>query len=237
MEMLRIAICEDTAADMQRLETAIDAAGAPCAIDRFESGEAFLNAFHPGDYDLVFLDVFMAGMTGVDAAQRVREVDPDVMLVFATTSPDFTMEGYRNRVERYLVKPYDDADVAEALEHAQRVSGGKAEQTYLVAGEEIPISQIRYVEQRNHTVIVHRTDGGEGRFTGKLDAVESVLPCPPFYRGHKSYLVNLDHVRRVDRDLNAFEMDDGEHAYIRRASVREAQRAFEARLIERTKAL
>lgn len=110
-------------------------------------------------------------------------------------------------------------------------------ESLIVAGEAIPLSRILHAEQNNHTTVIHLAGGNAMRRTGRLDDIEWGLPCPPFYRGHKSYLVNLDHARRVNRDLGAFEMDDGRYAYIRRASVTEARRAFEARLIERTRAL
>ena len=219
------------------MEVAVASADIPCNCEWFENGESFLALFSPGKYDLVFLDVYMDTLSGVEVAKRIRMVDKDVMLAFVTTSDDFAMEGYRSRVERYVLKPYQEADIHEVLASAARRAGAQRERTLVIAGEAIPLSRIRYAEQNNHTTIIHLVEGGEIRRTGRLDDIEQELPCPPFYRGHKSYLVNLDHVRRVNHDLKAFEMDDGRYTYIRRASVREAQRVFEARLIERTRAL
>jgi DNA-binding LytR/AlgR family response regulator len=237
MEKLSIAICEDSPEDRRCMESALESAGIPCACDWFENGESFLEGFSYGKYDLVLLDVYMGEMTGVEVARLVRETDSDVMLAFVTTSEDFAMEGYRSRVERYLLKPYQENDVHEILASAARRVESQQEAALTVAGETIPISRIRYAEQNNHTTIIYLMGGNEVRRTGRLDDIDSQLPSPPFYRSHKSYLVNLDHVKRLDRNLNAFEMDSGEYAYIRRASVREAQRMYEARLIERTKAL
>ena len=206
--------------------------------DWFQGGEEFLEHFARGKYDVVFLDVYMGGMTGVEVAQAIREVDSNVMLAFVTTTPDFAMEGYRSRVERYLLKPFADQEVREVLESALHRAEATAEEKLDFGwGRPIPHSRILFAEQSNHTTVIHLTEGDEVRRTGRLDDIEQMLPCPPFYRGHKSFLVNLDHVRRVDHELRAFEMDDGQYAYIRRASVREAQRAFEARLIACTRAL
>ena len=131
MRKLSIAICEDQDADRKHLEDAIALTGVPCVC------------------------VYMGGMTGVDVAQRVRNVDPDVMLSFVTTSADFTMEGYRNRVERYILKPYRDEDVREVVESAFRRASSSQERMLTVAGESIPFSRIRYAEQKNHTTIIY----------------------------------------------------------------------------------
>ena len=236
MEKLSVAICEDSPADRDRMEAVLASADIACRCEWFEDGESFLARFSYGKYDLVLLDIYMGEMAGVEVARRIRETDPDVMLAFVTTSADFAMEGYRNRVERYVLKPYREEEVHEVLASAARRIEALGERALVVAGEVIPLSRIRYAEQNNHTTVLHLMEG-EIRRTGRLDDIERELPCPPFYRGHKSFLVNLDHVRRIDHDLKAFEMDDGRYAYIRRASVREAQRVFEARLIERTRAL
>ena len=234
MKTLAIAICEDATVDRDRIEAAIASSGADCICECFESGEAFLVRFASGKYDLVFLDVFMGGMSGVEVANRIRTVDPEVMLAFVTTSGDFAMEGYRARVERYLLKPFRDEDVHEVVSSAAQRAALNKERILEIAGEAIPHSRIRFIEQNNHVTVVHLMGGGERRRRGRLDDVEAELPCPPFYRCHKSYLVNLDHVRNIDRDLNMFELDGDGRAYIRRASMAEARRLFEERMIERT---
>ncbi|HAM15524.1 MAG TPA: hypothetical protein DCP91_06660 [Eggerthellaceae bacterium] len=165
---------------------------------------------------------------------RIRTVDPDVMLAFVTTSGDYAMAGYRARVERYLLKPFRDEEAHEIVASAAQRAGLKTEHGLDLAGETIPHSRIRFIEQNNHAIVIHLMSGGERRRRARLDDIEAKLPCPPFYRCHKSYLVNLDHVKNIDRSLNTFELDGKERAYIRRASMAEAQRLFEERTIERT---
>ena len=70
------------------------------------------------------------------------------------------------------------------------------------------------------------TGGEELTSRGRLDEVEQSVPRPPFYRCHKSFLVNLAHVKDFDEDLNVFEMSEGGVVYVRRQSTREAVRAF-----------
>lgn len=234
METLTIAICEDTREDRDRLEAAIASSGTNCTCTFYESGERFLKRFVRGAYDLVFLDVFMGGMTGVEVAKHIRAVDSEVMLAFVTTSGDFAMEGYRAHVERYLLKPFRDEDVHEVVASAAQRARLNTEHGLELAGEVIPYSRIRSIEQSNHVTVIHLMGGEERRRRGRINDIEAELPCPPFYRCHKSFLVNLDHVKNINRDLNMFELDGGGNAYIRRSSMAEARRLFEARVIERT---
>lgn len=57
------------------------------ALDQFESGESFLSGFTSGSYDLIFLDIYMTGITGMETAKKIRQIDHDCRLIFITTSP------------------------------------------------------------------------------------------------------------------------------------------------------
>lgn len=86
---MHIAICEDTAADLQRLEellrTAVFATNLDAEIHRFSSGEALLSAVDGGfSPSVCFLDVYMAGTTGVDAAREIKKRHPRCAIVFVT---------------------------------------------------------------------------------------------------------------------------------------------------------
>jgi two-component system LytT family response regulator len=92
---LSIAVCEDNPADAALLLSHIRGSGIAHWCETFSSGEALLAAFAPGKYDMIFLDIYMAGLRGVDAAGKIRETDRTVTLVFTTTSTEHTLEGYR----------------------------------------------------------------------------------------------------------------------------------------------
>ena len=64
------------------------------ALDQFESGESFLSGFTSGSYDLIFLDIYMTGITGMETAKKIRQTDHDCRLIFITTSPEFAVESY-----------------------------------------------------------------------------------------------------------------------------------------------
>ncbi|WP_026499410.1 LytR/AlgR family response regulator transcription factor [Butyrivibrio sp. WCD2001] len=225
-DILKIAVCDDEMAQRRQLQFIIDKVRPGCEIILFESGEAFLDAFRPGLYDLIFMDILMPGMGGVDATTRIRSIDASVPIVFATSSQDHAMEGYKNRVIRYLMKPFDSTEVSEVLELAASMKHTQGGVSIRVGGKDMtfPFEKICYVEQSSHTLYFHMANGATIQLTGKLDNIEAQTPDDSFIRCHKSYLVNLAHVKSVDKDLQVLQMKDGDSVHIRRESVREAAR-------------
>lgn len=223
---LKIAVCDDEQAQRRQLQFLVDKILPGSQVDLFESGEAFINAFRPGIYDLIFMDILMPGMGGVDATTKIRAIDASVPIAFATSSRDYAMEGYKNRVIRYLMKPFDPTEVSEVLTLAQQMKGGQGGVTVRINGKDMTFSyeKICYVEQNTHTLFMHMANGAVLQFTGKLDDIEAQTPDDTFMRTHKSFLVNIAHVKSVDKDLQMFVMKDGDTVHIRRESMREAAR-------------
>ena len=235
LNSLQAAVCEDVPADAALLVKMVEESGIPTDVRVFESGEALLESFKPGMYDVIFMDIYMGGMRGVDAASVIREIDPAVVIAFSTTSLDHTLESYRLKAFRYIEKPTRADTVKETLEYARlkrkaapfitlKVSGGRK--------ENIPLDSILYIESRGHVVEVHTFSGMTATSQSvSLDDMEQLLP-PRFLRTHKSYLVNLDHVVKADRDMNVFVMKNGHRPHIRRGMFGKCEEALKLRLIE-----
>ena len=85
------------------------------AIDLFSGGEEFLADFRRGKYDLIFLDIYMEGINGIQTAAEIRRQDKSVRLIFVTTSNDFAAESYSLRADYYLLKPYVHEDIVKAM--------------------------------------------------------------------------------------------------------------------------
>ncbi|MBQ7682689.1 MAG: response regulator, partial [Oscillibacter sp.] len=75
METLLIAVCEDDPDEYQELLSILQCVDIPTSCERFADGAEFLNGFYPGKYDLVLMDIYMDGLSGVDAVSRLREQD------------------------------------------------------------------------------------------------------------------------------------------------------------------
>ena len=223
---LRIAVCDDEQAQRRQLKFIIEKHMPESQVDLFSSGEDFLQAFRPGVYDLIFMDILMPGMGGIDATSKIRSVDASVPIAFTTSSQDHAMEGYKNRVIRYLMKPFQPTEVLEVLELALQMKNSQGGVTLRISGKDMNFAyeKICYAEQNAHTIFLHMANGAVLQFTGKLDDIEAQTPDDSFMRCHKSYLVNLAHVKSIDKDLQIFVMKDGDSVHIRRESLREASR-------------
>lgn len=228
---LRIAICEDFPADALVLKEHISKSGLPTQCMHFSNGEDLLHCLTPGKYDLFFLDIYMNGITGIQAAEKIREIDETAILVFITSSLDHTLESYRLGALMYLEKPVKAAGVKEAIELALMKKKHRATITLWLAGgknQAVPLDEIRYFEQKGHIIQVYTTSQGILHTTQsvKMNDIEKQLPSPQFLRCHRSYLVNLEYVQRVDKQLHAFRMNNGDQVDIRRGHLAQCTEAF-----------
>lgn len=228
---LRIALCEDMKAESEILLRMIKESGLSVAVDCFFTGEAFLGVFKPGQYDLIFLDVYMGELSGVQTAEFIRATDTNVVIVFTTTSEDFTRESYRLNAYKYMLKPLNHRDVLDSLELAiikrDRAQGATIQ--IVAEGDPItvPLADIVFIEASNRRSVFHMSDGTTHATTTTIDALEKLLTSPQFLRSHRAFIVNLDHVVDIEED---FVMDNGAHAYIRVKDYRKIKNAYDTYL-------
>lgn len=229
MNELRIAIVEDNATSAKMLSYHLEHWREPVVIEQFSSAEDFFDKFWAYKYGLIFMDIYMDGMNGVEAVECIRKNDKITPIAFTTTSPDFTMDGYKLGVMRYIEKPVEKEAVFGMLEVAQvfrsnptgpSLSFQKGMINLLIAG-------MIFLEQIGNEMLVHMTDGREVNVRGKLDEYEEILSGHGFFRSHKGFLVNMHYVTGIDRELLVYNMVDGSMAGIRRESLKAAREAWE----------
>lgn len=235
---MRIALCEDQRDDAAALHTYIKDyfarmgyAGEVCL---FEDGETLLAAFTPAAFDIVFLDIYLPGISGIDVARRIREQDADCRLIFLTMSTDHSMDGFEVLATGYLVKPIDQAKMDRTLYMCRDLFLQSARTIELTLGRErtvaLPLPKIRYIEVNNKAVKFHMDSSVfEARLT--LDEVEAMLGGLPFLRCHRSYIVNLNHVTEIRAD--DFVMRGGDLVPMRANGKREVRLAYAKFMAER----
>lgn len=121
---LRFAVVEDRLPDAQRLEGLLRLAfgnGYILVCDHFESGDAFLQAFPSRAYQAVFLDICMEGTNGIDTARTLRRTDPDLPLVFVTSSTEYVWDAFPVHPFDYLLKPYREEKLFQLANELRRV--------------------------------------------------------------------------------------------------------------------
>lgn len=186
---LRFAVVEDRLPDAQRLESLLRLAfggGQPLVCDHYESGDAFLAAFPSKNYQVVFLDICMEGTNGIETARILRRTDPDLLLVFVTSSPEYVWDAFPVHPFDYLLKPYREEKLFQLADELRRM---------LFRAE--PELEVRIV-----------SDDGECRTVSTFSQVEQLLRAQEnFLVCNRGVILNMDKVLRLDCDC--FEMLDG----------------------------
>lgn len=228
---MRIAICEDASKDALHLNAALgrylNANGLGADIERFESGEAFLAAFTPGKYQIVFMDIYMerGGMTGMQTAEKVHEADRDAAIIFTTNSDAFGIAGYRVAVY-YILKPVRDAELARAMEKCRAQIERFARTIEIMSARKpvtIRLRDIYYIESQQRAC-VFVTSTGEIRSNMVFERLSETLDELPFVRCHRSFIVNLTHT--ADMLNKDFIIQGGYRVPISKTYQQQAQKAF-----------
>ena len=238
-EILRIAICEDTPAEEEHLLELLNASETPNQYEVFHSAEDLLAGYKPHRYDLLLMDIYMGGMTGVDAVTKIREVDREVSVAFVPTSKDFALESYRLSALKYIEKPYRREEVEETLQLAlMKKINAPALHIFRNGKEErLSFDEVVFLEAQIRQLSIYLVGGEVLQVYEKLSHLTPQLERHHFFSPHSSFCVNLAHVRYIDSELRCFLMDNGKNVPIRRESMGRAKRALEAFLFQETRGM
>nr|WP_325211862.1 LytTR family DNA-binding domain-containing protein [uncultured Oscillibacter sp.] len=199
--MLRFAVCDDEPYMLDRLSAQIEGCLGELGcrefrLARFSGGGALLEAGE--DFDLVFLDVQMDPPDGLETARALCRRGDGCLVVFLTVLRERVFDAFEVRAFDYLVKPIDPARLRRTLERALEDLDRRRARSLLVqrgsAREVVPLDEIVYCEVLGRKIYLHREDGGVLDYYDRLADLERRLGSG-FFRCHRSYLVNLDHVR------------------------------------------
>lgn len=242
MSALNIAIVEDESSHADVLRQYIEVwekkDHRECRFRQFSDAESFLFEWAENkNWDVLFLDIQMPGMNGVELAKKIRDQGNQVAVVFTTGITDYLQEGYEVAALHYLVKPLDQEKVENCMQRVMRErSEREREQSFLIEAEEIrngvmgERSMLRllqrdiiYIEAVAHNSDLHlekyvyRDREGIGVWRERLKEND-------FVSCHRSYLVNLLYIKRIDRA--EIILDSGERLPLSRRNVKNVKDAF-----------
>ncbi|ORU00846.1 response regulator, putative virR [Anaerovibrio sp. JC8] len=242
---MRIAIADDLETDLQvaaskvrqYIEAAYPEAMKNFELDTFPSAEALLESFEAGKYELLILDIFMADMTGMEAAEAIRLQDEKVPIVFLTTSQDYMLEGYRVFAAGYLLKP-----LTEHLEEFSHTMGHilpsiLEEECFIsttVNGEELEVlvSKIVYLDINvRHKLCIHLVDTVFETPMLYHQCQELLIDRKNFIECHHRIIINMDYVKRMEAD--SFLMQNGDSVPISQRRKKETKALFMHYLVHR----
>lgn len=207
--MFRIVICDDEATSLafnqKMTEKILEEARIDYTIDTFSDMDSMINAAKENEaqkqpYDLLLSDVLTPGITGIDAAKKLRALGGKMDIVFISSTTDFALEGYNVKAIRYLTKPVEQNKLKECLLEAyeKAVMNAKilvpsGDKTYRVA-----VKDIFYVESDVRDVIIHLKSQTLSMRTRFMD-VQELLPSTLFAKCHRSYMVNMSKISDIRR--------------------------------------
>ena len=205
--MINIGICDDEAS-MRRLlraplEQKLQLLGADYRIFEYDCGETLLTRPETEWLDILFLDIEMKQLSGMETARNLRKRDSHTLLIFVTAYPDFVFQGYEVHAFHYILKPYENQKIMKVLEQAIKELGQNREHYFTLEQKsgttKIPAKKILAFSSDRRKIIISLEDGNKLEFYGKLDALETDLP-DYFIRCHNRHLVNLNYVTALEKD-------------------------------------
>ena len=205
--MIRIALVDDNKKDLALMQKYLQTAGESgnydaFAFDCFSDGMEFIETYD-GKYDVVFLDIEMPHLDGMELAKRLRRMGSDCCIIFITNMPQYAVQGYEVEALAYLIKPVRFFHFSQVLKKAlDRVKKQRSEDRSIVlkTPQEVKVvasSSIRYIEVEGHNLIFHMAGGEDLCTRASLKALEEQLVGMNFCRCNSCYLVNLRYVDSV----------------------------------------
>ena len=239
---MKIAIIEDEQAHTDLLCRYLEAwskyRDIPVKIMSFPDAESFLFTWVGNrDYDVLFVDIQMKKINGMEMAKRVREQDSEIAIIATTDVEENTAEGYGVEALRCLVKPISQKKLYQCMNRALE-RGGRERFVLVQTKDEIlklAVKKIMYVEAREDGCVVEFCPQLSSTFqvetTDSISVLEERLGKRDFVRCHKSFICRIDKIRYINRAW--IELSNGsripvsrrEYSYVNQELVRYYRRA------------
>lgn len=214
--MIKVAFCDD---DISVLEQLKDLLGRYCAnygqeaeCASFSSSLELLAEMERGvRYDILFLDIILPNDNGIDISKEIRQYDSVVKIIFLTSSSEFAVQSYAVNAYFYQMKPICEEDFFRLMNSA--ISECRKEQGHSLILRcqsgitRIELDRLEYCEVLRRTLLFHMENGKTLKSTGSMDDLCGQLSdYENFVRPHRSFLVNMDYIRKIS--YKAITMED-----------------------------
>lgn len=174
--------------------------GSKFNVSRFKDALDFLQTFR-NNYDLIFMDIELPDINGMDVVRRIRAEDSKVIVIFVTNMAQYAIKGYEVNAMDFIVKPVSYSAFAMKLDRAVQCIEASAEKEIWINERtdkrRLRVSDIKYVEVSHHNVIYHTTEGNYTTYD-QLNNVSLVLAPYPFALCNRYLLVNLQFVTAIE---------------------------------------
>lgn len=223
--MLFVAVCDDLPSDRLHIQSLIkdfcNRMNYEIHLLTFETGNTLVNHYQNQGtfFDIIFLDIYMNGKTGITTARQIRKYDLNCKIIFITSSTKDALESFEVFPFNYLTKPLSKSTFFAVFGKAI-VTTQKENQKSLFfktgsSIQKIYYKDILYIESSGRALHLHTIQNKVYTYTAKLDIIQNQMNDERFLRCHKSYLVNMDHISRVE-NYSFLLINDQEIAIVQR---------------------
>jgi DNA-binding LytR/AlgR family response regulator len=200
-----IGICEDTAEDMARIESAVRSIALPSdRVTVYSNGSDLLDAIYSATcpMDLLLLDIEMPALSGIDTARELQKSSPDTQIVIVTRYKQYALKSFSIRPSNYLLKPVQTEKLRVEIDRARKIAEDNIGETLPIKTKDtvayVPLKDILYIECFGRVLHVH-TATASFKYTYRFGDARDTLADKGFICIHKSFLINQRHVERIDR--------------------------------------
>ena len=222
--MIRIAICDDEKHMSDHIRSMVSdffrKKNQEISLHMFSSGEELLS--YNGHINILFLDIQMKGMDGMETARKLRADQFQGFLVFITVLKEMVFQSFEVQAYDYLVKPVDKKQFEKTMERLYASMQNASEDSLLVQkgyeGRIIPKDEIVFCEIIDRKIYLNLASGEVVDYYERIEKLETKLDNR-FYRCHRSYLINLKHLKGY-KNGTAY-MDNGKEIPVSRLRSKE----------------
>lgn len=199
--MLRIAICDDESLSRNHTLRFIEQwENKPnsCLITSFDNGDDLIKSHTQSPFDIIFLDIVMPILNGIETAKEIRTFDKNVKIVFLTSSSDYAVSSYSVKADNYLLKPIKESLLFTCLDELYEELLDNLEMITIKSSFSIHrvfLKDIEFVEAQNKRVVFYLSGGKTISSANQLYSLEPILSLEKgFFKCHRSYIVNINHI-------------------------------------------
>jgi DNA-binding LytR/AlgR family response regulator len=227
---LKIAICDDLESDRQAIIHMIKKYCKDYNVELelydYENGHKLLSDFKHEKFKLIFLDIYMNDINGIEIAKEIRLHDSDILIIFMTTSRDHALDAFEVDAMQYLVKPVDYEKLHNIFNKCQKLFTDNMRFIKVPSNGlsvKIFLKDIYYIEVYNKTSLIHTSLQTIKTYT-PLNKLWELLGENPFLRCHRSYIVNMFYIDDILE--NDFLLKNGDKIPIRREAYSDIKQIY-----------
>lgn len=237
---MKVIICDDNGEDLREIDGLLTKYSSihpsrNFTVEKYADPSVLYQEITNGkSADIYILDMLMPKRTGIDIGRQIRKCGSESAIIYLTSSDDYALDAYGVHAIRYLLKPVEEERLFEALEHGAACFVAKTEKEpeFLVKTKaglvQMPYSKIEYIENANRRLEVHLVDGGilTSIFIRKSfeEEIRKAAETENFLHVHKSFLVNLDHVKQLG--MGVMIMESGRQIPVSKAKAVGVKREY-----------